>query len=111
MTVIKSNTAPKRQLPVSETNPNKAKQRAPKQAPTPGAADGAARPANAALAAAQSGVVATATAGPALPPIEGADAAKAMAELVSSHVSQQPESAMRAQANARPEHVLSLLDD
>jgi flagellin-like hook-associated protein FlgL len=114
MPAIKTNTASvgtQRQAPGSETNPNQARQRMAADAPGHNAHDDATRLAISARTAAASELVATATFGPAQAPIEDADAAKAMAEQISAQVSQQPGTAILAQANALPDQVLALLRD
>jgi flagellin-like hook-associated protein FlgL len=113
MPLIKTNTATvntQRQALGAETNANQQRQRMAGDAPHT-AKDDATRLAISARTAAQSDLVANAAIGPELSPIEDADAARELAALVSSQVSAQPDSAIRAQANALPDQVLALLRD
>lgn len=105
MPIIKTNAATvssQRQAPGSETNPNQGRRMVPDE-PIHNVRDDATRLAISVRTAAPSD--------PAEAPIEDADAARATAELIRSQILEQPDTAILAQANALPDHVLALLRD
>jgi flagellin-like hook-associated protein FlgL len=112
MPVIKTSAATintQRQVSGSDAHTSQALQRVPAAPAINNAKEDAARLAISTRAAAQADAGAGAANG--LAPIEDADAAKATIELIRSRMSQQPETALRAQANAPPDQVLALLRD